>query len=174
MRRSASLLRRVQPCLFACSSSSVASVQVAAGRGFCSSGDQEDVSTIGSPKVRQMAEDIMALSVLEASWLSEILRKKLKMERPAFGGGMPMMMAAPAAAPATPAGAPAEAPEEKKEKTEFTVKLEGFSADGKIKVIKEIRAITSLGLKEAKELVSEPNKRSATDACIEIVETTWL
>lgn len=38
--------------------------------------------------------------------------------------------------------------------TEFDLKLDSFSAEGKIKVIKEIRAITSLGLKEAKELVS--------------------
>merc|ERR1711982_18338 len=46
------------------------------------------------------------------------------------------------------------APEEKKEeKTTFELKLTGFDAKSKIKVIKEIRAITSLGLKEAKELV---------------------
>ncbi len=59
--------------------------------------------------------------------------------------------AAPAAAPeAAPA---AEAPQAE-EKTEFDVKLAGFDAAAKIKVIKEVRVITSLGLKEAKELVS--------------------
>ena len=64
--------------------------------------------------------------------------------------------AAPAAAPA------AEAPKVE-EKTEFDVKLAGFDAAAKIKVIKEVRAITSLGLKEAKELVSPfPLSRSRT------------
>ena len=53
------------------------------------------------------------------------------------------------AAPAAVAEAPKEA-----EKTEFDVKLTGFEAASKIKVIKEVRAVTSLGLKEAKELVS--------------------
>jgi large subunit ribosomal protein L7/L12 len=102
----------------------------------------------------------MGLTVLEASRLSEILRKELNMEKPAFGGmAMPMMMpgmpaGGSAAAPAADAGAAAE-PEPAKEKTAFDVKLESFSAEGKIKVIKEIRALTSLGLKEAKELVEK-------------------
>merc|ERR1719181_2425437 len=43
--------------------------------------------------------------------------------------------------------------EKKEEKTTFGVKLESFDAGSKIKVIKEVRAVTSLGLKEAKELV---------------------
>lgn len=110
--------------------------------------------------MQQLAEQIVGLTVLECSWLSEILRKKLNMEKPAFGG-MPMMgampmMAGPSGGAAAGSGgdaAPAEEP--KKEQTEFTVKLEAFSAEGKIKVIKEIRAITSLGLKEAKELVEK-------------------
>ena len=59
------------------------------------------------------------------------------------GGGM--MMAMPAA------GGDAAAPAE--EKTEFTVNLKAYKDDSKIKVIKAIRAITSLGLKEAKEMV---------------------
>ncbi|KAK9793001.1 hypothetical protein WJX73_006647 [Symbiochloris irregularis] len=63
-------------------------------------------------------------------------------------GGIPQA----AAAPAAPAAA-AKAPEP--EKTEFDVKLASFDATAKIKVIKEIRAITSLGLKEAKELVEK-------------------
>ncbi|GAX77306.1 hypothetical protein CEUSTIGMA_g4752.t1 [Chlamydomonas eustigma] len=46
-------------------------------------------------------------------------------------------------------------PVEKKEKTEFEVKLESFTPEGKIKVIKEVRSITNLGLKEAKELVEK-------------------
>lgn len=47
--------------------------------------------------------------------------------------------------------APAEEPKE--EKTSFDIKLEGFDAAAKIKIIKEVRAATDLGLKEAKELV---------------------
>lgn len=62
----------------------------------------------------------------------------------------------PHAGPATaaPADAPAAEAPKVEEKTEFDVKLAGFEAAAKIKVIKEVRAITSLGLKEAKELVS--------------------
>lgn len=77
------------------------------------------------------------------------------MQKPAFGSMpiMPMMGAMPAAAGGGDAAEPAPPAEEKKEKTAFNVKLESFSPEGKIKVIKEIRAVTSLGLKEAKELV---------------------
>ena len=55
-----------------------------------------------------------------------------------------------------PAAAAVEAPKEP-EKTEFDVKLTGFEAAAKIKVIKEVRAVTSLGLKAAKELVRAPS-----------------
>ena len=55
-----------------------------------------------------------------------------------------------AGAPGAAAAAPAAAEEEK---TDFAVKLNGFDASSKIKVIKEVRAVTDLGLKEAKELV---------------------
>lgn len=117
----------------------------------------EEQDEVGNEKVRRLAHDILQLSLLEASWLSDILKKKLNIQTPAFGA-MPF--------PAQPGGAQAavgvadeaEQPtkqEEKKEKTEFSVLLEGFSAEGKIKVIKEIRAITNLGLKEAKELVEK-------------------
>ena len=60
------------------------------------------------------------------------------------------------AAQAAPAASAALAAEEPKaeEKTEFDVKLAGFDAAAKIKVIKEVRSITALGLKEAKELAS--------------------
>ncbi|GAX85658.1 hypothetical protein CEUSTIGMA_g13073.t1 [Chlamydomonas eustigma] len=101
----------------------------------------------------------MDLTVLESSWLSEILRKKLNIIKPAYGA-MAMAMPAMGIAAATTSASsapPAEAvaPEEKKEKTEFEVKLESFTPEGKIKVIKEIRSITNLGLKEAKELVEK-------------------
>jgi large subunit ribosomal protein L7/L12 len=65
-------------------------------------------------------------------------------------------MAAPVAAPGAP-GAPAAAAEEEEEKTEFDVILTG-AGDKKIQVIKEVRALTSLGLKEAKDLVDNAPK----------------
>ncbi|GIL81414.1 hypothetical protein Vretimale_1037 [Volvox reticuliferus] len=114
---------------------------------------------IGNAKVQKLADEVMGLTVLECSLLSEILRKKLGVPQPAFGAAMAMpfaMPAAPASAVIPPAAAPVEKKEEpKKEQTEFDVKLESFSAEGKIKVIKEIRALTNLGLKEAKELVEK-------------------
>mmetsp|Transcript_6404 Transcript_6404/g.9505 ORF Transcript_6404/g.9505 Transcript_6404/m.9505 type:complete len:101 (-) Transcript_6404:557-859(-) len=69
------------------------------------------------------------------------------MEMQMRGGGGP-----PAAAPA---GVAAEAAAPVVEKTEFELKLESFNAPDKLKVIKEVRAITGLGLKESKELVEK-------------------
>ena len=80
------------------------------------------------------------LSVLELSKLVKALEQRLGVTAAA-----PMMAAAPAAAAAA---APAA-----EEKTEFTVVLTAFAADKKVGVIKEVRAITGLGLKEAKDLV---------------------
>jgi large subunit ribosomal protein L7/L12 len=83
------------------------------------------------------------MTVLELSDFIKVLEDKF-----GVSAAMPMMAAAgPAAAGAAPA---AEAVEEK---TEFNVILTGYEADKKIQVIKVVRAITSLGLKEAKDLV---------------------
>lgn len=110
--------------------------------------------TAGSAKLKKLADEIVGLSILECSLLTDLLRKKLNLQKPAFGG-MPMMMAQSGPAPAASAApAAAAAPEPAKVQTEFEVKLESFSPEGKIKVIKEVRTLTSLGLKEAKELVS--------------------
>ena len=86
----------------------------------------------------KIVDDLSALTVLEASELSKMLEEK-------WG----VSAAAPAAAAAGPAAA-AAAPAE--EKTEFDVVLTNFG-DNKINVIKEVRAITGLGLGEAKALV---------------------
>lgn len=110
-------------------------------------------------KIKDLAEQIVALNMTEVAELAEILKVKLKLEGVPMG--MPMYAAPPAGAPAGGAasaaggGAPAaaEKKEEKKEKTEFTLKLDSFNAADKLKVIKEIRAITGLGLKESKDLV---------------------
>ncbi len=86
----------------------------------------------------KIVEDLSALTVLEAAELSKMLEEK-------WG----VSAAAPVAVAAAGGAAPAAAAEEK---TEFTVMLTA-SGDKKIEVIKEVRAITGLGLKEAKDLV---------------------
>ena len=88
--------------------------------------------------LNKIVEDLSALTVLEAAELSKLLEEK-------WG----VSAAAPVAVAAAGGGAPA-APAE--EKTEFTVVL-AAAGDKKIEVIKEVRAITGLGLKEAKDLV---------------------
>jgi large subunit ribosomal protein L7/L12 len=80
------------------------------------------------------------MTVLELSEFVKILEDK-------FGVTAAMPMMAAGAAPAAAAAAPVE------EQTEFNVILTGYEADKKIQVIKVVRAITSLGLKEAKDLV---------------------
>lgn len=118
--------------------------------------DDEDPPIPVNPRVEKLAEEIMHLNLLEVADLTDILQKRLGISAPSFGS-MPMMGApmqggaAPAGAEASPAAEPAKEPE----KTEFDVKLEGFDAASKIKVIKEIRVVTELGLKEAKELVEK-------------------
>jgi large subunit ribosomal protein L7/L12 len=91
--------------------------------------------------LQQMVEDLSALTVLEASELSKMLEEKWGVSAAA-----PVAVAATAGAPA------AAAAEEAEEKTEFDVIL-AAAGEKKINVIKEVRAITGLGLKEAKDLV---------------------
>jgi len=90
----------------------------------------------------KLVEELSSLTVLEAAELSKLLEEKWGVSAAA--------PVAVAAAPAAGGGAAAAAPAE--EKTEFTVIL-AKSGDKKINVIKEIRTITGLGLKEAKDLV---------------------
>lgn len=97
--------------------------------------------------VKKLAEEIVGLTLLEAAELKNILKDEYGIE-PAAGGGA-VMMAAPAGGDA--GGAAAE------EQTEFDVILLEAGAK-KINVIKEVRAITALGLKEAKELVEAGGK----------------
>ena len=85
----------------------------------------------------RLVDDLSALTVLEAAQLSKRLEEKWGVSAAA-----PVAMAMPGAAAAAPA----------EEKTEFTVVL-ASAGEKKINVIKEIRVITSLGLKEAKDLV---------------------
>ena len=89
----------------------------------------------------RLVDELSTLTVLEAAELSKMLEEKWGVSAAA-----PVAMAAAAGGPAAPAAAPAE------EQTEFTVIL-AKAGDKKINVIKEIRTITGLGLKEAKDLV---------------------
>src|SRR5947209_7228499 len=101
--------------------------------------------------LEKIVEDLSSLTVLEAAELAKMLEEK-------WG----VSAAAAVAVAAAPAGAAAAAPVE--EKTEFTVMLTA-AGDKKIEVIKEVRAITSLGLKEAKDLVEgapKPVKEGVT------------
>lgn len=89
--------------------------------------------------IKQLGDSIVGLTVLEAKQLGDYLEEVHGIE-PAAGGVV--MAAGPGAAAAAPA----------EEKTEFDVMLESFG-DQKIPVIKVVRSITGLGLKEAKDLV---------------------
>ncbi|MEY4871825.1 MAG: hypothetical protein RLZZ563_1155 [Pseudomonadota bacterium] len=95
--------------------------------------------------LNKLAEDIVGLTLLQAQELKTILKDKYGIE-PAAGGAV-MMAAGPAAAAAAPA----------EEQTEFDVVLTDAGAN-KINVIKEVRTITGLGLKEAKDLVEAGGK----------------
>ena len=94
--------------------------------------------------LKALAEQIVNLTLLEAQELKTILKDEYGIE-PAAGGAVMM------AGPADGAGAAAE------EQTEFDVILKAAGAS-KINVIKEVRAITGLGLKEAKDLVEAGGK----------------
>ena len=87
--------------------------------------------------LQKLVDDLSALTVLEAAELSKLLEEKW---------GVSAAAAVAVAGPAAAAAAPVE------EKTEFTVVL-AAAGDKKIEVIKEVRALTGLGLKEAKDLV---------------------
>jgi large subunit ribosomal protein L7/L12 len=94
--------------------------------------------------LNKLVDDLSALTVLEAAELAKLLEEKWGVSAAAA--------VAVAAAPAAGAGAAAA-----EEQTEFTVML-ASAGDKKIEVIKEVRAITGLGLKEAKDLVEAAPK----------------
>jgi large subunit ribosomal protein L7/L12 len=95
--------------------------------------------------IMELGDKIAALTITKAVQLKEYLKEKYKIE-PAAGGVV--MAAGPGG------GGGAAAPEAKAEQTEFTVVLDGLADPAKkINVIKVVREITNLGLKEAKELV---------------------
>jgi large subunit ribosomal protein L7/L12 len=109
--------------------------------------------------LEKIVEDLSSLTVLEAAELSKLLEEKW---------GVSAAAAVAVAGPAAAAAAPAE------EKTEFTVVLAAVG-DKKIEVIKEVRALTGLGLKEAKDLVEaapKPVKEGVTKDEAEKIKAT--
>lgn len=105
-----------------------------------------------SERVEKILEELKALTLLEASELVKAIEEAFGVSAAAPVGGM--MMAAPVAAGA----APAAAAEPVEEQTEFAVILEEFPADKKITILKVVRELTGLGLKEAKDLVEAAPK----------------
>jgi large subunit ribosomal protein L7/L12 len=98
-----------------------------------------------SEKISQIVEELKTLTLLEASELVTAIEETFGVDASAAsGGGMMMAVAGPV--------------EEVEEKTEFDVSLDEVPADKKIAILKVVRAITGLGLKEAKELVESAPK----------------
>ena len=93
-----------------------------------------------SEKIDQIIEDLKTLTLLEASELVSKIEETFNVDASASVGGT-MVMAGPAVA------------DEVEEKTEFNVMLDEVPADKKIAVLKVVRGVTGLGLKEAKQLV---------------------
>ena len=113
-------------------------------------------TTALTPKLAELVKSIEGLTALELSDLVKALETKF-----GISAAAPMMMAGPAAGAA--AAAPAEV------QTSFKVVLKEAGAN-KINVIKEVRAITNLGLKEAKDLVEGAPKTVKDDATKEEAE----
>lgn len=106
-----------------------------------------------SEKVFRLVDEMASLTLTEAAELGPILMKKLGIkDMPTVG----FIKAGAANLAGMAMKAPTEVEEEKKpEKTVFELKLESYEAASKIKVIKEVRGFTDLGLKEAKDLVEK-------------------
>jgi large subunit ribosomal protein L7/L12 len=99
-----------------------------------------------SEKINQIVEELKTLTLLEASELVAKIEETFGVDASASVGGGVIMAAAPAVV------------EEVEEKTEFDVMLQEVPADKKIAVLKVVRALTGLGLKEAKTLVESVPK----------------
>ena len=111
-----------------------------------------------SEKISQIVEELKTLTLLEASELVSAIEETFGVDASAATGGAGMVMAA---------SAPTE---EVEEKTEFDVSLDQVPADKKIAILKVVRGITGLGLKEAKELVESAPKIIQEGAAKEAAE----
>lgn len=99
-----------------------------------------------SEKIDQIIEELKTLTLLEASELVTKIEETFGVDASAASGGT-MVMAAPTTV------------EEVEEKTEFNIMLDEVPADKKIAILKVVRGLTGLGLKEAKELVESAPKQ---------------
>ena len=106
-----------------------------------------------SAKTDEILDQLKSLTLLEASELVKQIEEAFGVDASASVGGGMMMMAG-----AAPGGAPAAAAEPVEEQTEFDVMLEEVPADKKIAILKVVRTLTGLGLKEAKDLVEAAPK----------------
>jgi len=100
---------------------------------------------VASAVVDEVMDKLKTMTLLEASELVKAIEETFDVDASAGGGGMMMM--------AGPGGGGGEAAAAVEEKTDFDIVLASFAADKKIAVLKVVRGITGLGLKEAKELV---------------------
>ena len=100
-----------------------------------------------SEKIDQIVEDLKTLTLLEASELVTKIEETVGVDASEAASGGVVMAAAPAVV------------EEVEEKTEFNLMLDEVPADKKIAVLKVVRSLTGLGLKEAKELVESAPKQ---------------
>ena len=100
-----------------------------------------------SEKIEKIIEELKTLTLLEASELVKQIEETFGVDASTGGGGMMMMGAIPGAGEAAV-----------EEKTEFDVILEDVPADKKIAILKVVRTVTGLGLKEAKDLVESAPK----------------
>ena len=98
-----------------------------------------------SEKITQIVEELKTLTLLEASELVTAIEETFGVDASAAAGGAVVMAAAGSA-------------EDVEEKTEFDIELTEVPADKKIAILKVVRSITGLGLKEAKELVESAPK----------------
>ncbi|CAI9285882.1 unnamed protein product [Lactuca saligna] len=124
-------------------------------------------------RVWRLVDEMSSLTLLEVAELSSIMMKKMGMKEPPVVAVMKPGAAGLAAAGS--GGGQAAAKEEvKPEKSVFELKLESFEAASKIKIIKEVRSCTDLGLKEAKELVEKApvvfKKGVSKEECEQIIE----
>ncbi len=110
-----------------------------------------------SEKINQIVEDLKTLTLLEASELVTKIEETFGVDASAVSGGG--IVASPLAAT-----------EEVEEKTEFTLMLDEVPADKKIAVLKIVRSLTGLGLKEAKELVESAPKQVQADLSKDVAE----
>ena len=110
-----------------------------------------------SDKINQIVEELKTLALLEASELVSQIEETFGVDASAAVGGAVVVAAAGAA-------------EEVEEKTEFNVMLDEVPKDKKIAVLKVVRALTGLGLKEAKDLVESAPKQVQGDVAKDAAE----